>query len=152
VVGGERRGQRFARSIALRPEHGEFFRNILWGRPPCGGGGRTGYSFTTDAFFAFPSGSGGYRLRFVGPNDADPKYPENQFPDDNQLFTTSNVTVTFHPGDCNRTCDRWTVTGYNLSPEYLELGTVHQSVKGNWIHLGQYEMPFQMQVTARTIF
>lgn len=133
-----------------------FFRNLLYGRPPCDAANRadSSYSFTTDAFFAFPSGSGGYRLRFVGPNDADTKWPANQFGDDNSPFMTSNVMVTFHPGDCSTTPDSWTVSGYepsdpaNPAANYLQLGTIHQLVKGNWIHIGQYEMPFQLQVTA----
>lgn len=129
-----------------------FFRNILYNRPACGGE-RGPYTFTTDAFFGFPSGAGGYRLRFVGPNDADLRWPANQFPDDQLNFEPSNVAVTFHPGDCDTVPDSWTISGYNPSRDgYLELGTLHQLVKSKWVHQGQYEMPFRLHVVARVVF
>jgi len=94
----------------------------------------------------------GYRLRFVGPNDADLKWPANQSPDDNQVFWSSNVTVTFHPGDCLITPDSWTISGTNLNLNgFVQLETLHEFINRSWVHPGQYEMPFQLEVQALRI-
>ena len=111
--------------------------------------GRSSYSFTTNAFFAQVGKTADYRLRFVGPNEAE-SVRNNLFPDDLEVYEPSNVTVTFHPGNCDTTPDSWTITGYNPSADgYLQLATLHRLVKGKWVHFGQYEMPFQLHVVAR---
>ena len=123
-----------------------FVRNILYNPS---GRWDSEYSFTSDAWFTF----GDYRLRFVGPNDADLLWFRNQFLDDNQNLISSNVTVTFHPADPDDPGDygSWTISGTNLDPDgYLQLGTLHGYFNGKikWVHLGQYEMPFKLEVKA----
>ncbi len=57
-------------------------------------------------------------------------------------------------GNCTNNPDRWTISGTNPNyPEgYLQPGTLHQYIKNAWVHLGQHERPFQLEVTALKIF
>lgn len=112
-----------------------------------------------------------YRLRFY-PVDADS--PDLDTPDTLTGETDINlpngtlpVLVHHRPGNCNvpgsnkDVFDQWDVTATNLNTDpnsekaIVQLGTLHQlpsSPRKPSLHMGQYSMPFQLQIVALRCF
>jgi hypothetical protein len=60
------------------------------------------------------------------------------------------------PYDCNSggtTKPSWIVIGNNVTGGFLQVGTLHKTVKGGTrVHEGQYQMPFELRIEALTCF
>jgi hypothetical protein len=125
-------------------------------------------TFTTRMNWQFTGPDGrDYRWRFYpaiadSPDLHSPNMLVDE-PDINMPYETSYVLVHHRPGNCSvpnanpRIFDQWDVTAANPNdPEgILQLGTLHRSPKGprdTILHMGQYSMPYHLQVEALQCF
>ncbi len=130
--------------------------------------GNCGDTFTTRMNWQFTGPEGSlYHLRFY-PADADSPdlHSPNTLteePEINEPHETSYVVVHHRPGNCGVPSanpvifDQWDVTAANAnSPEgILQLGTLHRFPKkprDPKLHMGQYSMPYRLQVEALQCF
>ena len=145
-------------------EVGFFFniRNILCHSGSCGD------TFTTRMNWQFAGPDGrDYRWRFYPAMADSPDLHSPDMlldePDINEPYETSYVLVHHRPGNCGVSggapvvYDQWDVTAANPNnPEgFLQLGTLHRSPKGpndTILHMGQYSMPYRLQVEALQCF
>jgi hypothetical protein len=142
-------------------------RNILCYSGPC----ENEDTFTTRMNWQFTGPDGKpYRLRFY-PADADspdlhsPNTLINE-PDINEPNGTSPVLVHHRPGNCANSggnpvvFDQWDVTALNPNTDpnsglgVVQLGTLHRdaSRRDPRLHMGQYSMPYQLQISALRCF
>ena len=140
-------------------------RNILCHTGDCGD------TFTTRMNWQFNGPDGKpYRLRFY-PTDAespDLHSPDTltDEPDINMPNGTSPVAVHHRPGNCANpggnpvVFDQWDVTALNPNTDpnselgIVQLGTLHRdaSRRDPRLHMGQYSMPYQLQIAALRCF
>jgi hypothetical protein len=136
-------------------------RNILCYSGSCGD------PFTTRMAWQFAAADGfSYHLRFYPAvaDSPDLHSPDTltEEPDINLPYETSPVVVHHQPGNCANpggnpiVFDRWDVTAASPSADgYMELGTLHRFPKRNRdpkLHMGQYSMPFRLQIEALQCF
>lgn len=118
-------------------------RKILWGRM------NNQLEFTTGMGFSYFKGPGDtsdYRLQFLP--DTDATDPDPNDPEANQPNIASSVTVLDMPGNCRdggTTLDSWLVTVHGPS-----VGTLRRDTSSGLVQVGQYDMPFQLMLKAKS--
>jgi hypothetical protein len=133
-------------------------RNILCVTGTCGD------TFTTHMNWQLYFPDAGYRLRFYpsvtdSPDLHSPDMLVDE-PDINMPHETSYVVVHHRPGDCasgGNTYDQWDISGVNPNSDggTVQLGTLHNFAskpRDPVLHLGQYSMPYRLQVEALQCF
>ena len=105
-----------------------------------------------------------YRLRFMPQvADAPDRHSSAEtFPDDNNPFESSAVTVLPQPYNCTAggsTRPSWIVRGTNptsdprvSASENLQVGTLYRASRSGPIHAGQYSLPFEIRIEALSCF
>lgn len=138
-------------------------RNLLCHEGDCGD------TFTTRMNWQFTGPDGEYyHLRFYpfladAPDLHSPEMLNNE-PDINEPDETSPVVVYHRPGNCGDPAgnpvvfDQWDIIAANPSstaPELIQLGTLHRfpsKPNDEKLHMGQYAMPYRLQIEALRCF
>jgi hypothetical protein len=119
-------------------------RNILWGRM------HNMLTFTTRLGFSLFKGPGdkaNYALQFA-PDGVDSQVPGN--PDANQPTDTVPATVVDIPGTC-RTNSPGSLDSWVVTVEAPAIGALMRDVNnGPPVQSGQYNMPFELRIYAKT--